>query len=152
VSVTRIAAAPAWRRKSIAQVTAGPPRWKPSQLRCTRGLRVMVCRVQRSFQTHYAGSWPSTPPLRSPPLWSRSRYRTRPPSCPRWRKNVRFRMLTAVRGRGLPLGRNHIKTVRQEFRRPACADDATTGDCDPPYRFLQFHVVFALPANLNPVA
>jgi hypothetical protein len=32
------------------------------------------------------------------------------------------------------------------------ADDASTNDCDPPYRFLQFHVVFFLPANLNPVA
>ena len=47
---------------------------------------------------------------------------------------------------------NHIKTVRQEFRRPACANDASTDDGDPPYRFVQYHVVFSLPADLNLVA
>jgi hypothetical protein len=46
----------------------------------------------------------------------------------------------------------HIKTVRQEFRRPACANDASTDDGDPPYRFVQYHVVFSLPADLNLVA
>ena len=43
-------------KKVHAQVIADRPRWRPSQLRCAQRLRVTVCRAQRSFQTHYAGS------------------------------------------------------------------------------------------------